>query len=209
MYTNLQLSRQLLPSQTSLQLLQIQSFRPSIQVYSYYHSFSYTVPFYDINTARNPRTTTLGYGNRDALFRSSMFIDYVFLDASPGPGTYALPSAFKSDPNKGFQFGLCREAYAKTYLESNPPVSKDGPGPGSYQLPKVIGRSGPGYSLRQRTADTGALANGKNVPGPGHYPVPSTIHPIGKIFQSKFKSSGATVFNPTNGASFGRRCIFS
>jgi len=42
----------------------------------------------------------------------------------------------------------------------------------------------------------------KKVPGAGSYPVPSTINERGKYFLSKFRSSGATTFNPPRSKRF-------
>lgn len=139
---------------------------------------------------------------------ASVFSSSPYLDQTPGPGSYYLPSVFDKNPNKGMHFGLSRDAYDKTYLETNPPLAKGGPGPGSYQVSKSILQPGSGYSLRMKTQDSSMFTTSKNTPGPGQYQIPTTIDPIGKLFQSKYKSSGATTFNPALGSSSGKRCTF-
>lgn len=113
---------------------------------------------------------------------------------------------FDRDSNKGIHFGISREAYDKAYLETNPPLSKGGPGPGSYQVTKSLAQPGSGYTLRPKVKDASAFTTAKNVPGPGQYQIPSTIDPIGKLFQSKYKSSKATTFSPSFAGSSGKRC---
>lgn len=118
-----------------------------------------------------------------------------------------MPSVFSKDPNKGIQFGLSRDAYAKTYVETNPPLSKDGPGPGAYQLPKTIGKVGPSYSLRVKAEDTAMLNTARSIPGPGYYPISTTFNGSGKFFYSKYKSPGAATFGPASTVQAGKRCI--
>eukprot|EP00826_Nyctotherus_ovalis_P044615 TRINITY_DN4829_c0_g1_i10.p1 TRINITY_DN4829_c0_g1~~TRINITY_DN4829_c0_g1_i10.p1 ORF type:complete len:258 (-),score=5.14 TRINITY_DN4829_c0_g1_i10:253-1026(-) len=179
------------------------NYSKSKQLYTFpradrFHSrSSYNVPFYQIPSTTMSRTTSLGIGNRDSLFR---------INQTPGPGSYALPSVFDKDANKGIHFGISRDAYDKAYLETNPPLSKGGPGPGSYQVTKSLAQPGSGYTLRPKVKDASAFTTAKYVPGPGQYQIPSTIDPIGKLFQSKYKSSKATTFSPSFAGSSGKRC---
>jgi len=119
-----------------------------------------------------------------------------------------LPSAFTKDANKGIHFGVSRDAYDKTYIETNPPLAKGGPGPGSYQVTKPILQPGTGYSLRAKTKDPSTFTTSRSVPGPGHYQLHPTIDPLGNYFQSKYKNSCATTFSPSLSASSGKRCTF-
>ena len=126
---------------------------------------------------------------------------------TPGPGTYLLPSAFKQDPNKGFQFGIAREAYAKTYIKSSTVAPKDVPGPGTYPLPSSFKNASPEFSLRSRTSYGDFTKNYSNAPGPGHYKSLASISPNGSIFFSKYKNSCAPLFNPPSSARFKQYCI--
>ena len=164
-------------------------------------------PFYDLPSIFGKRTTSLGYGLRDAFSVSS--ISFIFnLGRTPGPGTYILPTDFKNDPSKGFQFGLGRDAYAKTFVKSSPATGKEVPGPGTYPMP-VFGKDVTGSSyMGFRTSNNDFTKTHSFSPGPGHYKLPTTIHPIGKIFNSKFRSSCATLFNPKSSARFKQRCMY-
>lgn len=119
-----------------------------------------------------------------------------------------MPSAFTGDANKGVHFGVSRDAYDKTYVETNPPLAKGGPGPGSYQVIKGLAQPGSGYSLRAKTKDPSTFTTSRIVPGPGQYQIHSTIDPLGIHFQSKYKNSGATTFSPSLSGASGKRCNF-
>jgi hypothetical protein len=47
----------------------------------------------------------------------------------------------------------------------------------------------------------------KIVPGPGNYEFADKIHPTGKYFPSKYKSSGSKVFNPPSSQRFYKSSI--
>jgi len=119
-----------------------------------------------------------------------------------------LPSVFTKDTNKGIHFGASRNAYNKTYIETSLPLTKGGPGPGSYQVTKSILQPGAGYSLRPKTKDPLTFTTSRSVPGPGQYQLHPTIDPRGNYFQSKYKNSCATTFSPPLSGSSGKRCTF-
>ena len=59
-----------------------------------------------------------------------------------------------------------------------------------------MGKTGMSYTLRPRTGNVGIRLNSKGIPGPGSYESKPSINQRGGQFLSKFKSSGATTFNP-------------
>lgn len=130
---------------------------------------------------------------------------------------------FKKNPNtKAFSFGIAREAYSKVYLKGHkgPEMTRyvhyslyfnrDIPGPGTYNsnLYQSLGKTGMAYTLRPRTGNVGILIGSKGIPGPGNYEAKSTLTTRGDQFLSKFKSSGASTFNPPTSKRYAIHLIF-
>ena len=122
-------------------------------------------------------------------------------DGSPAPTSYNSASCFRKNPgNKAFSFGIARDAYSKVYLKGHkgPEMTIDIPGPGSYNNGTwgAMGKSGMAYTLRPRTGNVGIILGSKDVPGPGSYEFKPSLTSRGDQYLSKFRSSGATSFNP-------------
>jgi hypothetical protein len=77
-------------------------------------------------------------------------------------------------------------------------MTRDIPGPGSYNSNQMdsIGKSGMSYTLRPRTGNVGIIISSKGIPGPGSYEQKASMTSRGNQYLSKFRSSGATTFNP-------------
>lgn len=77
-------------------------------------------------------------------------------------------------------------------------MTRDIPGPGSYNNSSwgALGKSGMAYTLRPRTGNVGIILGSKDVPGPGSYEFKPSLTSRGDQYLSKFRSSGATSFNP-------------
>lgn len=72
------------------------------------------------------------------------------------------------------------------------------PGPGAYNsnMFNALGKTGNSYTLRPRNGNKGIIPGSKEVPGPGSYEFKPALTSRGLHVLSKFKSSGATMFNP-------------
>ena len=113
-----------------------------------------------------------------------------------------LPSEFEKNRNKGFGFGIGRDAYSKVFVKEAPAFGKEAPGPGTYELSQYGKKSPPQFSIRGRTADSGLNPSIKINPGPGQYPLPTAIDPKGKHMYAKYKNSAATLFSPPSSVRF-------
>lgn len=60
----------------------------------------------------------------------------------------------------------------------------------------ALGKTGNSYTLRPRNGNMGIIPGSKEVPGPGSYEFKPALTSRGLHVLSKFKSSGATTFNP-------------
>eukprot|EP00343_Euplotes_focardii_P006018 CAMPEP_0205813010 /NCGR_PEP_ID=MMETSP0205-20121125/17645_1 /ASSEMBLY_ACC=CAM_ASM_000278 /TAXON_ID=36767 /ORGANISM="Euplotes focardii, Strain TN1" /LENGTH=165 /DNA_ID=CAMNT_0053094623 /DNA_START=62 /DNA_END=559 /DNA_ORIENTATION=- len=153
---------------------------------------------YDLPTTKSRRSASFGYGGRYNFAKNN---------GSPSPTSYNFNTQFKKNSNaKAYSFGIAREAYSKVYLKGHkgPEMTRDIPGPGSYNNENwnSMGKTGMSYTLRPRTGNVGIRLNSKGVPGPGSYEAKATIDARGSHFLSKFKSSGATTFNPPSSKRF-------
>ena len=59
-----------------------------------------------------------------------------------------------------------------------------------------------GYTLRPKTSNGSIFATPKGIPGPGTYESKASMTARGDHYLSKFKSSGATTFNPPSSKRF-------
>ncbi len=66
-----------------------------------------------------------------------------------------------------------------------------------------MGKGVPKYSLRARSQSKAYQLTPQSYPGPGAYECRPTITKEGKMLMSKYRSSGATTFNPPRSARFG------
>eukprot|EP00344_Euplotes_crassus_P010609 CAMPEP_0196999210 /NCGR_PEP_ID=MMETSP1380-20130617/4438_1 /TAXON_ID=5936 /ORGANISM="Euplotes crassus, Strain CT5" /LENGTH=256 /DNA_ID=CAMNT_0042416049 /DNA_START=124 /DNA_END=898 /DNA_ORIENTATION=- len=153
---------------------------------------------YNLPSTKSRRSASFGYGKR---------FDFTKNNGSPPPTSYNFSSQFKKSPNgKAYSFGIAREAYSKVFLKGHkgPEAARDIPGPGSYnnELWNTVGKSGKAYTLRPRTGTMGIRVSSKGIPGPGSYESKNSITPRGEQFLSKFKSSGASTFNPPSSSRF-------
>lgn len=179
---------------------------PSKQLFSFPKGKRFIIPnskqnqnvAYNLPTTKSRRSASFGYGKRYNFARNN---------GSPSPTSYNSNTQFKKNPSaKAFSFGIAREAYSKVYLKGHkgPEMARDIPGPGSYnnELWNSVGKTGKSYTLRPRTGNVGIRAGSKGIPGPGSYEFKNSINPRGSQFISKFKSSGATTFNPPSSKRF-------
>lgn len=179
---------------------------PSKQLFSFAKSKRFIDPSskinqnvaYDLPSTKSRRSASFGYGKRYNFGRNN---------GSPPPTSYNSHSQFKKTPNtKAYSFGIAREAYSKVYLKGHkgPEMSRDIPGPGSYnsEMWNSVGKTGKSYTLRPRTGNVGIRVGSKGIPGPGSYEFKNSISSKGTQFLSKFKSSGATTFNPPTSKRF-------
>jgi len=154
--------------------------------------------FYETKTTISPRKTTMGYGSRTYFVKN---------DGVPGSTKYTVLSEFDKIKNKQhmYTFGICREAYAKVYMETKLDKGRDAPGPGSYAIKKGIGSESAKFSLRPRTKSE---PRGMKSPGPGAYNMVPAITEKGKQFFAKYKSSRAPKFSPPQSKRFTETRIF-
>uniref|UniRef100_A0A7S3J2Z4 Uncharacterized protein n=1 Tax=Euplotes harpa TaxID=151035 RepID=A0A7S3J2Z4_9SPIT len=112
----------------------------------------------------------------------------------------------KNPTSKAYSFGIAREAYSKVYLKGHkqPDMARDIPGPGTYNnnLYDALGKTGMSYTLRPRTGNMSIVPGSKGVPGPGSYEFKASLTSRGNQFLSKYRSSGATTFNPPQSKRF-------
>jgi len=179
---------------------------PSKQLYSFPKTKRFIIPnsknnpniAYNLPSTRSRRSASFGYGKRYNFAKNN---------GSPSPTSYNSTSQFKKIPGaKAFSFGVARGAYSKVYLKGHkaPEMARDVPGPGAYnnELWNSVGKTGKAYTLRPRTGSMGIRVSSKDIPGPGSYEAKSSITSRGTQFLSKFKSSGATTFNPPSSKRF-------
>ena len=115
-----------------------------------------------------------------------------------------MKSEFAKNPRgKAFSFGISREAYSKVYQKGGGNTDRGIPGPGTYNANDLMGKGVPKYSLRARSSSKAYQLTPQSYPGPGAYESRPTITKEGKMLMSKYRSSGATTFNPPRSARFG------
>jgi len=111
----------------------------------------------------------------------------------PSPSQYNICSTFYPSKQKGFSFGLPRASLVKQYLKSHPPRDPAIPGPGSYKLADIVGGSNSKYSIKSKASPYKSL---DVSPGPAKYNKDPTLNSFGNYFNSKYKNSLASKFNP-------------
>ena len=127
--------------------------------------------------------------------------------SSPSPNAYSLNSQFQSK-SKGhiYSFGIAREAYQHVFLKQNPPRDPCIPGPGTYKISNDLGKDSVKFTMRPKTTALSTKFNIdaviSKIPGPGTYNALPTISEKGPQFNSKWKSSTASVFHPPQSARF-------
>lgn len=147
--------------------------------------------FYDLPPLKETRAPGFGYGTRSDFTSSQL--------QTPAPNNYKPADSFIPDKKKGFSFGLSRE---KMQITGGMFVGdKNSPGPGAYDT-REANKVMVAYTFKSRTASGDGLTTRRHVPGPGTYPVYDTITPNGKLFNSKYKNSGAPTISPAKSARF-------
>lgn len=172
------------------------------QLYSFPKSSRFTVinknlnqvVSYDLPSTKSNRTTSFGYGKR------GIFVNKV---TGPPPGSYEPLSQFASrtPTNKGFSFGISRDAYSKVYNEKDKKPDKAVPGPGTYQTDERCGKEGLRYTLKPRISSN-LLKYTTSMPGPGTYDSTPALDLKGTYYNSKFRNSRASVFSPARSKRF-------
>lgn len=168
---------------------------PKSSRFSHLQKSNCELAFYDLPSVQMKRTAGFGYGHKYDFTKD-------FVQRAPAPNAYSLKSEFSGSAEakaRGISFGLGREALKTGGILDN--KQKTAPGPGAYDLRSSL--SNIAFTLRPKTVNSEAYSTALKSPGPGTYPNIPSINDKGKYFNSKFKSSGASLFNPRTSDRFG------
>ncbi|KAL4511959.1 hypothetical protein ABPG72_012804 [Tetrahymena utriculariae] len=158
-----------------------------------------TDSFYDLPSQKSNRRAGFGVGSRPDFTKSQV--------CSP-PSKYDLPSQFdkQRSTSRGKSFGTARDKMSEFGIVKKGPLSN--PGPGSYQHGSINLNENLSFTMRPKTRDVNSplFLNGQSTvlqnPGPGQYQNYESINKLGKFQLAKYRSSGATTFNPPRSKRF-------